>query len=435
MGMTCISPSGHDHYSRHLFALLILIGYAYTTQTIAADSTAAPLTQTEIEERLRWVDEVEAQDFDFWRRFANPPPPGFRQSLEWYSPMALVSGGLHPFLPVADAQDAPTIDPQAISTASDYAFERETQAFYVYHQGKVRYSRFMKGFHGTSAISSHSWVKTLHGILVGFALADGQINSLDDPVERYIDEWRGDARGRITLRQVLENATGLEVPDFRGTDPYRPAMQLIDGTDVNGVVLSRPLVSEPGKAFVHNNVNTQLLGIILQRATGVRFDQYLSDKLWRPLGAQRGALRKDSLYGNIISYCCFLSAPADWLRMAHLMMTGGKLPDGTQLLPEGWVGVMLEPAATNPNYGLHIWIGQPYSKLRPYVPGMPPEFANTHSEPFAAEDLFFFDGGGKVRIWISPSLDLIVLRMGYPPPPGKGFDESFIPNTITRGIL
>ncbi|MXW73445.1 MAG: hypothetical protein F4002_04500 [Chromatiales bacterium] len=66
---------------------------------------------------------------------------------------------------------------------------------------------------------------------------------------------------------------------------------------------------------------------------------------------------------------------------------------------------------------------------------MPPNFANYHSEPFAADDLFYLDGGGKVRVWISPKLDLIVLRMGYPPPRGKGFDEAVIPNAVIRGIL
>ena len=411
---------------------LICAAVMAVTAACANDAPKAPMTEAEIAERVEWVKEVEAQDFDFWRRFANPPPPGFRQPLEWYSPMALVAGGNGPYF---EAGPPDTIAADALAAAGDYAMSRETQAFIVYHRGKIRYQRFMDGFHDTSAISSHSWVKTLHGILMGFTLADGDIGSLDDPIGQYVGEWRDDPRGDITVRQVLHNTSGLENPSPQGTDPYRPAIQMIDGTDVNGVILDRPIVTAPGEAFNHNNVNTQLLGIILQRATGTRFDRYLAEKLWKPAGAQRGALRKDVNYGgNIISYCCFLSAPSDWIRMAHLLMTDGRLPNGERLLPEGWVQSMLQPSTANPNYGLHIWIGHPYTELRPYVPGMPPEFANTHSEPFAVDDLFFFDGGGKVRIWISAKLDLIVLRMGYPPPQGMGFDESYIPNTIIRGI-
>ena len=413
------------------FAQSVAIAALALSVCCSSGEIDTPLTAEQIEERVQWVAEVEAQDFDFWRRFANPPPPGFRQPLEWYSPMALVDGGIGNYF---DLGEPTTITAEALAAAGDYAMERETQAFIVYHQGKIRYQRFMDGFHDTSAISSHSWVKTLHGILVGFALEDGDIGSLDDPIGGYLEEWSDDPRGEITIRQVLHNVTGLENPSPRGTDPYRPAIQMIDGTDINAVILSRPLLEEPGSSFSHNNVNTQLLGIILHRATGVRFDRYLAEKLWRPLGAQRGALRKDTNYGNVISYCCFLSAPSDWIRVSHLLMNSGKLPDGRQLLPQGWAEAMLEPSKTNPNYGLHIWTDKEYQALRPYIPGMPPEFANTHSEPFVADDLFYFDGGGKVRIWISPKLDLIVLRMGFPPPEGMGFDEAFIPNTIIRGI-
>ena len=282
-----------------------------------------PEAKAEIQKKLDWVKATEAEDFAFWQRYANMPDQNaFRQPQEWYNPMALVDGGLAPFLPVAGKDEAPTIDPAAIEKVSAYAFERETQALYVYHRGKVRYQRFMDGYGPTSAISSHSWVKTLHGILTGFALKDGKIKSLDDPIENYIAEWKGDPRGKITVRQVLQNTSGLEVPDQNEPDPRKSlGLQLVEGTDMDKTVLAHKLVHKPGEAFAHNNVNTQLMGMILRHATGITFDKYLSQKLWQPIVAQRGALRRDKNYGgNIISYCCFLSAPSDWLRVAHLLM-------------------------------------------------------------------------------------------------------------------
>ncbi len=397
----------------------------------------APMTPEAIQKKLDWVKEVEAQDFNFWHRYANMPDQSqFRQGQEWYNPMALVDGGLRAYLPSAAKNEKATIDPAAIEKAASYAFARETQAFIVYHKGKIRYQRYMDGYTETSAISSHSWVKTLHGILIGFALADGKIKSLDEPVENYISEWKADRRGKITIRQMLWNTSGIEDADPRNTDPVANlGLQMVEGSDVTGAALKHKLVDAPGSAFSHNNVNTQLLGLIITRATGVRFDKYLSEKLWRPIGAQRGALRMDKPYnGNVISYCCFLAAPSDWMRVAHLLMKDGKAPDGTQILPTGWVVEMKKGSPVNPNYGLHIWVDAKFEKLRPYVPKFPPSFHNTHSEPFAADDLFYFDGGGKVRIWISPKLDLIVLRMGFPPPTGMDFDEAFMPNAIIRGI-
>ncbi len=393
--------------------------------------------KSEIDKKLEWVKQIEGDDFDFWRRYANmPDSSAFRQTQDWYNPMALVDGGLAPFLPVAAKDEAPTIDPTAVDKAAAYAFERETQAFYVYHRGKIRYQRFMDGYTATSAISSHSWVKTLHGMLTGFALKDGAIKSLDQPIEDFIGEWKGDPRGKITLRQVLHNTSGLEEPDMSEADPRKSlGLQLVEGSDMDRVVLAHKLVKPPGSAFAHNNVNTQLLGMILRRATGKTFDKYLSEKLWQPIGAQRGALRKDKNYGgNIVSYCCFLSAPADWLRIAHLLMKDGVMPDGTRVLPEGWVAEMKKGSSANPNYGLHIWVDATYEKFRKYSPDLPDRFANFHSEPFEATDMFYLDGGGKVRVWISPKLDLIILRMGFPPPRGMEFDEAYMPNTIIRGI-
>ena len=398
------------------------------------------MTAEEIQARVDWVNEVESQDFHFWRRWRDQPDQtAFRQPQTWYNPMILVDGGIsQPYFPSADSSEPPTIRAQAIAAASSYAMERETQAFMIYHKGRIRHAVFMDGFHATSPISSHSWVKTLHGILAGFALADGDIESLDDPVEKYIHEWKGDPRGRITVRQVLHNTTGLELPfglRRQAPQPLSKGIQLVEGSDINATVLSFELADKPGTRFAHNNPNTQLAGMILQRATGRNFAHYLGEKLWRPVGAQRGALRLDGLNGNVVSYCCFLSAPADWMRIAHLLMNDGRLPDGRQLLPDGWVKQMLAGSTPNPNYGFQIWTDAVYMERRPYYPGLPLEFANYHSEPFAADDLFYLDGGGKVRVWISPKLDLIILRMGYPPPRDKGFDEALIPNTIIRGIL
>ncbi len=394
------------------------------------------MTAEQIQEKIDWVNEVEAQDFTFWRRYRDQPDQAaFRQPQDWYNPMILVDGGNQPYLPRAAADEAPTISADALKVATDWAMERETQAFVVYHQGKIRHEAYMDGFHDTSPISSHSWVKTLHGIVAGFAVEDGDIASLDDPIEMYLHEWKDDPRGKITVRQVLENRTGLAPPFDNPGQPWSQGIQSVEGTDIWETTLLTPLEKEPGSAFAHNNPNTQLLGMILQRATGKDFAHYLGEKLWKPLGAQRGALRKDKVGGNVISYCCFLSAPADWMRIAHLLKEDGKLPDGTRILPEGWVDQMLEGSEQNPNYGFQIWMDKEFKEYRPYYPDMPPQFANSHSEPFAVDDLFYLDGGGKVRVWISRKLDLIVLRTGYPPPQGMGFDEPVLPNAIIRGIL
>ncbi len=418
-------------------AVLPTISFAQTLPPTQPLKPSPGYTKEDLQKKNDWVKEIEAQDFHFWFRMSHLPNlTDFRQPQEWYNPMALVDGGLTPYLPVAKPTEKPTIDLKALEAAASYAMERDTQAFIVYHKGKIRYQRYMDGYTATSALSSHSWVKTLHGMLMGFAVADGKIKSLDEPIAHYITEWKDDPRGQITIRQLLLNTSGLADPDPTEIDPMKSVgMQMVEGTNINGASLAHPLAHKPGTVFSHNNVTTQLLSMVMQRATGVRFDKYLSEKIWQPIGAQRGALRLDKPYdGNVISYCCFLSAPSDWMRVAHLLMNDGKLADGMQVLPKGWVAEMKKGSDINPNYGYQIWVDAKYEKFRPYNPSLPPEFANIHDEPFAADDLFYLDGGGKVRVWMSPKLDMIVMRMGFAPPRAKGFEESIIPNTIIRGI-
>lgn len=426
---------------RRLLNASAIICAAVTLLSVQASAQPDPrpldMTPEQIQEKIDWVNKVESdKNYEFWRRYRDRPDGGvFRQPQTWYNPLILVDGGMQPYFPYPAPDEAPTISQEALDAATKWAMERETQAFIVYHKGKIRHQAFMEGSHDTSAISSHSWVKTLHGILAGFAVADGDIEDLDDPVEKYIEEWKGDPRGKITVRQTLENTTGLAAPFGDPGQPWSKGMQLVEGSDVNATTLSMELEHEPGTAFAHNNPNTQLAGMILHRATGKNFAEYLGEKLWKPMGAQRGALRLDGLNGNVVSYCCYLAAPSDWMRIAHLLKEDGKLPNGTRLLPDGWVDQMLAGSEANPNYGFKIWIDRVFEARRMYYPGMPPAFANTHSEPFAVDDIFYLDGGGKVRVWISRKLDLIILRTGYPPPEGMGFDEPFLPNTIIRGIL
>ena len=152
----------------HLFAVAMLLALGAAA---AQEQPNTRMTPEEIQARVEWVNEVESQDFHFWRRWRDQPDQaGFRQPQTWYNPMILVDGGIsQPFFPSAAPDEPATIDPAAVAAASDYAMERDTQAFMIYHRGKIRHTAYMEGFHESSPISSHSWVKTLHGILAGFA--------------------------------------------------------------------------------------------------------------------------------------------------------------------------------------------------------------------------------------------------------------------------
>lgn len=384
-----------------------------------------------LEERRAWLESVDAQDHLFWRRFLAAPSGTFARNWSWYAPSEPVIGALQPFFPTA-AQGERTIDAAALDAAADYAFARSTTVLYVLHRGRLQLARFAPGHHHESFVSGRSMTKSLAGMLAGIALAEGKLRSLDDPLGQYLQEWRDDPRGRITLRQLLHNVSGLEVPP-PVRDPANKEIRLIDGTDVRSAALAFELIRTPGEAFAHANVNTQLLALAIEHATGERYAQYLSRRLWQPLGASRAALRLDAFDGRSLAFCCSQTAPSDWLRLGALLLADGRGPGGERILPPGWVSEMRRGSRANPNYGLHLWVGTPFTPRRPYLPDLPQVPANVHSEAFAALDLFYLDGGGKLRVWIVPSRELVVVRLGEEP--REPFDEAFIPNTIIRGIV
>ena len=130
-------------------------------------------------------------------------------------------------------------------------------------------------------------------------------------------------------------------------------------------------------------------------------------------------------------------APAEnFLRLAIVMLQDG-LWDGNRILPEGYVQEMITPTRENPYFGLSIWVAGRYSERRGFANpdrGMPQIL---HSEPYLAADLYLFDGNANQVVYVVPSQDLVILRTGRAPPLNDSteWDNSYLPNTILRGII
>jgi len=399
---------------------------------LSAGSAGATELSPELAEKKRWLEQVEAGDYLYWKRVIdriehpgewNPPP-------SWYVPRVIIAGGEQPYF--REPKGRSTIAPAALEKAWSYARERNTRALLVLHKGVSVAENYAAGYHRGSLMNARSLTKTLMGILYGIAIDEGAIRSVHDRIGDYISEWNDDPRGDITLRQYLHNVSGLELPSSLA--PGTKASLLTNGTRVDETALSFVLADPAGTHFAQNNANTQVLGIALQRATGKPFDVYLSEKLWTPIGAGRAVMKQDRIGGSVVTYCCFEGSATDWIRLGHLMLTGESGTYGSPILPAGWVDEMLKASSVNSNYGLHIWRGEPFAAKRSYAPRLKQAVVNVQSEPFRASDLFFLDGGAKTRVWIVPSLELVIARFGDEPSPGLEFDEAFIPNTIIDGI-
>jgi len=297
----------------------------------------------------------------------------------------------------------------------------------VWVNGKMQLERYWKGLEPDQLTTGRSMSKTLAPLMLGYAIADGKIHGVQEPIGKYLPEWADDPRGRITLQQLLQQTSGLEEPPLNSS-PFNKNMKLTLETDFNAVALSFRQAVPPGTRFAINNANSQLLGAVVQRATGQPFADYMSAHLWQPLGAGDGELYMDRKGGMPATYCCFRATPRDWLRFGAALVGDGRVGD-RQVIPADWLRQMQTGSAVNPYYGYSLWLGAPPDGQRAYAQGS--KFTVNQSEPFVAKDLYFIEGGGYRELWIVPSRHLAILRLGYL---AKDWDTSFIPNTILRGL-
>gem|GEM_PF-187755 len=353
-----------------------------------------------------------------------------------YAPTEDIAGAHTGFIaPVPDSER--TIPAAALDEARDYAAQNRSSSLLIWHKGKLQSEHYWGGDQST-AVNSRSLHKMLGGLLIGAAIKDGHIKSLDDPVADYIPAWRGTPKAAMTVRNVLQMSSGLMW--FRGGGPYSLASRRYLDPHWDDILVNRvPLDFAPGSAFDYSDITADIMPHIIQGATKKRYTEYLSEAILQPIGAQGGRIWMNREGGMPHGGCCLILPPETWLRIGLLVLNGGKADD-KQILPEWWTTEMRKPSAHNPHFGLMVWLGQPYAQRRLYArPNGPnnraPRPGAYHSEPYLADDLFLFDGLNGQIVYIIPSHDLIIVRTGLRPPPGRPeWDNAKLPNMILRSL-
>ena len=367
-----------------------------------------------------------SSDPGFWQRYLNPPTDAMEPGPDFYQPQfAMNEPPGTPFDRVEPGQE--TIDPEVLNAAADWTGETGGTAFIVLHKGKIQIERYWQEGRADELMTGRAMTKTLNALLAGVAIGDGKI-ALDDRIGDYIEEWSDDPQGDITLRNLLHQASGLENPPL-GPGAWNRFTRSAWTGDVVMVALDHDMAREPGSLFDIGNVTSQLVAIVIERAVGKPIEDYFLEKIWQTIGAERGSFFMDRADGMIHIDCCFRTTPHNWMRLGALMLNDG-VWDGQRILPEGWVETMTTPSPRNPNYGMHIWLGREFVTNRPYSEIHP--VGIPHKEPFIADDVYFFEGGGYRTMYIIPSADMVILRLGKSDP---DWDAAYLPNRLVEGIL
>lgn len=359
-----------------------------------------------------------ALNWTFLRRLITYPDDPIT-NVDWYQPLESVKGKPSE-LPKGTSSSIPQ---ESLNEVTAYAEAANSSALLVMHRGEIIWERYWRGFTLSSTSNSMSMSKTIMSLLIGIAIAEGHIESELEPVANYISEWSKDERSKITLQDLLYMHSGLRNSDNTenlGSD----LVQMFASTDADAVAIKIPAVQSPKQVFDYNNANTQILGEVLEQATGERYADYLSTRLWQNLEANDAKIWLDRPQGNPKPFCCLFATPRDWAKVGQLFLAQGKVDD-KQIIAPAWLDKMIQPSSLESKYGYHIW-------LKARTQGKPGVYDRTASQPFLAQDTIYLDGKSRQRVYIIPSHDLVIVRIGEEP---KQWNDALIPNTLVGSLL
>ena len=264
--------------------------------------------------------------------------------------------------------------------------EAGTVAFLIIKNDSIWYEFYDEDYGPESLTNSFSMSKSVVAALLGKAIFDGHIESLDQPVADFFPQFDK----RLTLRHLVSMSSGLNWEESY-YNPFSMTIRAYLDENIRQMILDLNVVETPGEEFEYLSGNTQLLAMVLEKATGMTVSEYLSQSFWKPLGMEKDALwqldSKES--GMEKAYCCIASNARDFAKLGKLYDDFGKW-NGKQLLDSAFIAESIKPQLEDyPHYGLGIWL-----------------------EPNISSEVFYFRGILGQYVIVLPQEEVIIVRLG-----------------------
>ena len=268
-------------------------------------------------------------------------------------------------------------------------------AYLVFRNDSLLYEAYWDGYSDSSWSNSFSMSKSVVGVLTGIAIHQGYIRNLDQRVDEFISEYKGDSKGNLTLRHLITMSAALSW-DEAYASLFSVTTEAYYGKDLKGLMDRLEVTGTPGVNYYYQGGATQLLAMVLMRATGKDLATYCSESLWQPLGAEHtAAWTIDHEGGMEKASCCIYSNARDFARIGALYLHKG-YANGKQLLDSSFVEESVTPAPLldegkpNTEYGFQWWISQ--------VDG---------------EKIFYCRGILGQYIVVVPGKNIVMVRLGH----------------------
>lgn len=245
-----------------------------------------------------------------------------------------------------------------------YLRDTGTDSLIVLQDGRVVFERYYQGTDARTPHISWSLAKSLISALLGIAVQEGKIASVNDPVDRYAPELRGTAYAGVPLKDVLHMSSGVKFDenyDSDDADVVKLARTLVLGGSFNAYAKKLQRESAPGTRRHYSSFDTQVLAMVLRGATGQTVGGYLQDKLWQPMGAEHDAWWLVDTEGMEMGFGGFNAVPRDFARFGQLYLDKGMV-DGRPLVPAAWIrdSVRMDEPQLRPQAGQRNELGIGY---------------------------------------------------------------------------
>ncbi|KAA9132842.1 beta-lactamase family protein [Marinihelvus fidelis] len=315
--------------------------------------------------QARYASATNGEDILFWT--AEERRVGFAHIDSIYPTRTVTAGEAPLALPTAPA-DLSALDYRIEDTRyslDDFLAMPESIGLLVVRDGRVILEDYAEGHGPDTPWMSFSVTKSVTSMLVGAAIQDGYIGSVDDAVTDYLPQLRGSGYDGVSIANVLQMASGVAWNE----DYEDPESDVALAGGTNGINLYRhlatlPRAAEPGTTFNYNTGESNLVGALLRAAIGNNASSYLQMKIWQPFGMADDAhwvITPDT--GAELGGCCLNATLRDYARIGLFALNDGVLADGTRVLPEGWMAASVTPSPGADHYGYQWWLapGDAYS--------------------------------------------------------------------------
>ncbi len=292
-----------------------------------------------------------------------------------------------------------------------YFVHNQVTGFLVLHRDTVLLERYFHGADRRSRFVSQSVGKSVLSILVGVAVDEGKIQSVDDPIVKYLPELESSGYRDATIKNVLQMATGVDYSEDY-TDPTSGAA-MIGSALVSGkpsfsafVKSMKPTSVRPGTTFQYQSVNSQALGLLVARVTGMPLNRWAEHALWSKVGAESDAFfYQAKSQPETCTFACYNATLRDYARIGLMMLNGGE-SDGRRVVSASWVRQSVTPDAD-------------YLRPAPATASTPPKFGYGYQwwVPPGPDGAFMAIGIYGQAIYVNPARQMVIVQTSAWPAP------------------